>query len=311
MSPDHSFRQRWLHHPQHTRLRRLLFRLHMITGVSLGLYLLFISLTGSVLVYRNELLEMAMPLPPVSTARAPLLEDAQLEQQAIAQFPGYRIERLFRGTDENQAVEIWLTRSDKRLQRFFDPRTGEDVGNASRWKMEAVYLLMEAHKSFLAGPMGVRINGVGALALLFMALSGLLLWWPGISRWKQRLWIQSGGSATRTIWQTHSTIGFWSAAFIIMFAASGAYLCFQDFFNGLADKIQPPSRETAGNRFVDHLLYLLAFLHFGRLNGIALPCDGPGLCDQSFKAIWALFGAAPAAMFITGLTMWLNRKNVI
>ena len=309
MPVEPNFAQQWLHHPQQLRLRRLLFRLHMITGISLGLYLLFISLTGSVLVYRNELLAMAMPIPPLSTAESPLLQDAQLQQRALEQYPGYQIGRLFRGADEIEAVEVWLVDGGKRLQRFFDPRTGADMGSASRWKMDAVYTLMELHKSFLAGPAGVRINGIGALALLFMACSGLLLWWPGISRWTQRLRVQPGGTTKQKIWQTHSSLGFWSAAFIIMFAASGAYLCFQDFFNGLADKIQPPSRETAGNRFVDHLLYLLAFLHFGRLNGIALPCDGPGLCDQSFKALWAVFGAAPAVMFITGFTMWLGRNK--
>ncbi|MGA0807259.1 MAG: hypothetical protein ACO3PV_12180, partial [Pseudohongiellaceae bacterium] len=55
------------------------------------------------------------------------------------------------------------------------------------------------------------------------------------------------------------------------------------------------------------VLYWLAFLRFGRLNGIALPCDGPGVCDQGFKALWSLFGLAPAVMAVTGVSMWWNR----
>ncbi|MBT5485149.1 MAG: hypothetical protein HOK55_10515, partial [Gammaproteobacteria bacterium] len=48
-------------------------------------------------------------------------------------------------------------------------------------------------------------------------------------------------------------------------------------------------------------------LHFGRINGIGIPCSGPGLCDQSVKALWAIFGLAPAVMFVTGTILWWNR----
>lgn len=58
---------------------------------------------------------------------------------------------------------------------------------------------------------------------------------------------------------------------------------------------------------MDKAIYWLAFLHFGRVNGIGIPCTGPGLCDQITKAIWAIFGLAPTAMFVTGAIMWWNR----
>ena len=41
---------------------------------------------------------------------------------------------------------------------------------------------------------------------------------------------------------------------------------------------------------VDQIIYWLAFLNFGRINGIGIPCHGPGLCDSTTKSIWALFG---------------------
>ena len=45
----------------------------------------------------------------------------------------------------------------------------------------------------------------------------------------------------------------------------------------------------------------------GRVNGIGLPCHGPGLCDQTTKFVWAFFGLAPATLFVTGAIMWWNR----
>lgn len=47
--------QRWVRQPQRVWLRRALFQVHLWSGIGLGLYILFISVTGSVLVYRNEL----------------------------------------------------------------------------------------------------------------------------------------------------------------------------------------------------------------------------------------------------------------
>ena len=64
---------------------------------------------------------------------------------------------------------------------------------------------------------------------------------------------------------------------------------------------------NAGTRTVDQIIYWLAYLHFGRVNGIGIPCSGPGLCDSTTKFIWATFGLAPAAMFVTGAAMWSNR----
>ena len=48
--------QRWLTRPQEIWLRKALFQIHLWTGIAIGLYIAMISLTGSILVYRIELL---------------------------------------------------------------------------------------------------------------------------------------------------------------------------------------------------------------------------------------------------------------
>jgi hypothetical protein len=47
--------QRWIWHPQSEWLRKATFQIHMWSGIGVGLYVLMISVTGSILVYRNEL----------------------------------------------------------------------------------------------------------------------------------------------------------------------------------------------------------------------------------------------------------------
>ena len=217
-------------------IRRALFHVHLWTGIGIGLYILMISLTGSVLVYRNELLFRA-------------------------QTPA---------------------------------------------ELQFVSSLLDLHDNLLAGETGRAINGVGAIGALVLVTTGMVIWWPDPRRWRRSITVPRGLSWQRTTWHLHSAIGFWTFAFTLVFALSGAYLCFPEAFQSVADWLDPAPVDVE-YRVSDQVIYWLAYLHFGRINGIGIPCSGPGICDQLTKGAWALFGLAPAAMFVTGALMWWNR----
>ena len=299
--------QRWVRQPQKVWLRRAVFQVHLWSGIGLGLYIFFISVTGSVLVYRNELYVAATPEPIVSASTEPRLTDEQLAAAAMRSYPGFRVAQMYRASNPDQAVDIWLDRGEATKKRLFDPRTGADVGSSAATGIWLVSTLIDLHDNLLAGPTGRKVNGIGAVAVALVALTGLIIWWPGIKRWRRSLTLRRGVGWKRFNWDVHSTTGFWSFGFVLIFALSGIYLCFPEEFHAVADRLEPMTAANAGERFVDDVLYWLAFLHFGRINGIGIPCSGPGVCDQLIKAIWAVFGMAPAVMFVTGTIMWWNR----
>jgi uncharacterized iron-regulated membrane protein len=299
--------QRWLRQPQRVWLRRAIFQIHLWSALALGAYIFFISLTGSVLVYRNELYVLATPAPIISESDAPHLHDVALTSAATSIYPEHRVTRIVRMKNPDQAVEVWLSRDGTTERRLFDPRSGEDVGNARMRAVEWVTTLIELHDDLLAGAAGRRLNALGALAVLLVALTGAVVWWPGIARWRLSIAVHRGVGWRRLLWELHSAIGFWTIGFVLVSGVSGLYLCVPELFHAAADWLQPPGATPDGMRFVDGVLYWLAYLHFGRINGIGIPCDGPGLCDQAIKASWALLGLAPAAMFVTGTLMWWNR----
>lgn len=299
--------QRCVRQPQKIWLRRALFQLHLWSGIAVGLYILLMSVTGSVLVYRNELYRAAAPTTIVSTGSGPRLTDDQLREAAAHLYPGYRVVNFYRAANLDQAVDVWLRQGDDVKKRLFDPRSGIDLGSSAPTAFRLVSTLIDLHDNLLAGSTGRTVNGVGAFALLALALTGLAIWWPGVKTWRRSLTLHRGVGWRRWNWHLHSTIGFWSFAFTLVFALSGIYLCFPEAIQEIADRIEPPTIANGGQRFVDHFIYWLAFLHFGRIQGIGIPCHGPGLCDQATKATWAIFGAAPAAMFVTGAIMWWNR----
>ena len=299
--------QRWVRQPQNIWLRRALFQVHLWSGIAIGLYILMISVTGSVLVYRNELYRAATPKPIISKSSAPRLTDDQLTEAATRLYPGYQIVSLGRARNLDQAVDVWLRRGDEIKRRLFDPRSGSDLGESVPTGFRLVSKLLDLHDNLLAGETGRKVNGVGAFALLALAGTGLVIWWPGIKTWRRSLTLHRGVGWKRLTWHLHSMIGFWSLGFILVFGVSGAYLGIPEPFQDLADRLEPPTAANAGTRIGDTVIYWLAYLHFGRINGIGIPCSGPGLCDQTTKAIWAVFGLAPAAMFVTGAIMWWNR----
>ena len=299
--------QRWLRQPQKLWFRRALFQVHLWSGIAAGLYIFMISVTGSVLVFSNELYRAATPPPILSKNSGPRLSDEQLRMAALRLYPGYRVEHLGRALDPDQAVDIWLRRGADTKRRLFDARSGQDLGDSVPAGIWLVAKLIDLHDNVLAGPAGRKLNSVGAVVTLVLVVTGIVIWWPGIRAWRRSLTLHQGVGWKRMTWDLHSMIGFWSLAFLALFALSGAYLGDPQPLQDLADRLEPLTAANAGARIGDRVIYWLAILHFGRINGIGFPCGGPGFCDQATKTVWALFGLAPAVMFATGAIMWWNR----
>lgn len=293
--------QRWIRQPQKTWLRRALFQIHLWSGIAVGLYIFTVSVTGSALVYWNELYRATTPAPSISKSSGPRLTDDQLSAAALRLYPGYRVIKISRTRNPDQAVSISLQRGDRIKHRLFDARSAGDLGDSVSTGMHLVSFVLDLHDNLLAGKTGRAVNGVGAFCVLAVAVSGLVIWWPGVKTWRRSLIVPRGVGPSplrwsRVIWHLHSMLGFWSFAFVLVFGLSGIYLCFPDWFQDIADRISPVTAATGRVPFVDQVIYWLAYLHFGRIGGIGIPCKGPGLCDQATKATWAFFGLAPAAI---------------
>jgi uncharacterized iron-regulated membrane protein len=296
---------RWVRQPQGLWLRRALFQLHLWTGVGAGLYLFVICLTGSILVYSNELYLAATPKPILVAEVGTRLSDAELEAAAVRAHPGFEVARMSHPRNPRRTVEMKLTRGAEVLERLFNPYTGADVGRAGSRRIRAVSWLISLHDNLLGGRTGRTINGFGGFSLALLAMSGLVIWWPGRPRWRRSLIIHRRVGWRRLMWDMHSALGIWTVAFVVMFGITGAYLGYPRPFHLAGDFLEPSTDANWGNRVVDSVTYWLAYLHFGRFGGRVPGCART--CNSVFKAIWALFGLAPVALFATGAAMWWNR----
>ena len=164
-----------------------------------------------------------------------------------------------------------------------------------RWAGVWTTWLLDLHDNLLYEETGRAVNGLGALMMTLLSLTGACIWWPGIQNWRRSLIIDWKANWRRLNWNLHSTIGFWSVAFVFMWGITGIYLSFPEPFMAVVNYLEPLDVSSVEPRLGDTILYWLAYLHFGRFAG------------WPTKLLWALLGLAPPIMFITGALMWWKR----
>lgn len=106
--------QQWRDHPEKSWLRNLFFKIHFWVGAMVGAYIFMMSVSGSVIVFRNELFGM-----------------------------GFSVERI-----------------------------------------------VDLHENLLTGSTGRIVNGIGAISLALLCLTGAAIWWPGTKYWRRSLTIE-------------------------------------------------------------------------------------------------------------------------
>jgi uncharacterized iron-regulated membrane protein len=157
-----------------------------------------------------------------------------------------------------------------------------------------VLWVVRLHDELLLDRPGKYWNGVGSAVFTVLVVSGAVVWWPGIARWRRSLAVGLRGGWKRITWDLHSAMGFWLFAFMLIWGVSGVYLGIPEPFAAFVDAVSDPLADY-GERPGDIVLAWLVRLHFGRWR------------SEPLKAVWALIGLVPALMFVTGVIMWWNR----
>ena len=298
MSDRSSLSERLWRRPQGVWARRALFQIHLWTGIGVGIYLVVVSLSGSFVVFRTELHKMFnKPLTAVA-AMGERFSDDQLKTAAIRAYPNHTVTNLWPVKRPDQPVEIWLSRDDsgRAVHHIFDPYTGKDLGPPDPAMVRFIIWSVSLHDDLLSGEKGRRVNGAGAILLTILCVTGLVIWWPGVSTWRRSLSVDLKSNWKLFNWNLHSAAGFWSFLLVLMWALSGVYLSFPNPFQEIVEYLQPAENfKNNETRFGDEFLRWLSRLHFGRFGGWPI------------KALWTVLGLIPLVLFITGAVMWWNR----
>jgi uncharacterized iron-regulated membrane protein len=216
------FLERYLRRPQQLAVRRFNFQVHLWAGLILTLYLIVIGVTGSVLVFRAEL-ERLCGLKPWQgmRAREPLADLATVVDNLRAAYPHSHVVSVIAPGDED-ATFVAVVDGRGRIKVASEPKDGRVLGEFPRgtnW-MDVV---QELHESLLVHRTGRILNGIGAVCLLLLNITGLVIWWPGIRNWRRALKVDFRRNWRRINFDLHSSAGFWTILIVSFWAVSGIY----------------------------------------------------------------------------------------
>jgi uncharacterized iron-regulated membrane protein len=320
--------QSWLRNPKKLWLRRAVFQVHLWSGIILGLYVVVVCVSGSAIVFRNDIEDVLAARTRVDES-GKLLSREQLRQSVQRAYPDYAIRSIKPGRFASEAAEVTITRGwwDKRL--IFDPYTGKDLGPSPALLFRCLRWLGDLHGNLLLGPMGLRANGIAGALVAVLCFSGLVVWWPGIASWRRSLWIRGNVGWKRLNWDLHSAFGFWTFALLLMWGLTGAYFPFPAPFRAVinaftpidppltqqmvrpqqAYAVPPTGAAAAGPNSApvplrrarrprtrgQNILRGFSLAHYGNFAGWPL------------KVLWVILGFAPVVLFVTAMLMWWNR----
>ena len=211
--------QQWLKQPQSVWLRKALFQIHLWSGIGIGIYVVLISISGSILVFRNELFEFFTAKPITVEAVGNRLTEDELQEKALQLYPAYDVSQFFENPKYPQrAIEIWLVSKggSGQVQRLFDPYTGKDLGNSVPYGIRMVSWMTDFHINLLTGDTGRAANGAGAVLWTMLGISGCVVWWPGIQSWRRSVKLTRNVGWKRFNWDLHSCVGFWTSLMVLM-----------------------------------------------------------------------------------------------
>ena len=286
--------QRLARQPQSLWARKALFQVHLWTGIGIGLYIFVISISGSAIVFRREIARLAWSSPKVvPTGR--MLTMQELSNAVKKANPRFEVAKVTFPKKPDRAAEVVMTRGQRRSERAFNPYTGEDLGAIGSDEPKFMYWLVQFHDDLLSGHTGRFYNGFGAILLTVLCATGILIWWPGVTRWWRSLILRRKVGWARFNWDLHSAVGFWMFFFVLMWGISGIYLSFPEPFTNLVDYLQPLDLNSRDTRTGDEVLAWLARIHFGRAYGTPV------------KWLYTLLGFVPVILFVTGAIMWWHR----
>ncbi len=212
--------------------RKVIFWLHLISGIVTGIIVLIMSVTGVALTYQKQMTAWAdkkacrIQAPPDA---APLPISALIENLRRAR-PDTNPANLTFSSDPTMPASVT---TGPNMQIFINPYTGEVLGEGSQGIRKFFRVMTDWHRWLaLSGKnrgIGKAITGFCNLMFLFLAVSGFYLWWP--RKWTRAIfrsvaWFRSGLSSRARDFNWHHVFGFWCLIPLILIIVSAVVISY-------------------------------------------------------------------------------------
>jgi uncharacterized iron-regulated membrane protein len=222
---------------------RICRTIHAWGGAALALLILLISLSGTLLVWKQEYLKWDLPQTRADFVPSPEAL-AVIATAAEAQFMPNTTTQIDFATEHFALSKVLLNDSSF---AFLDTQ-GRLVGH---WAMNARFedWLYDLHHRLLSGTIGLTIAGLSGLLMALLVIAGVVAFWPLRRGWRQGFWPRHG--ARPYLQASHRNIGIVEALPLVFTLLTGVTLAFpmqtQEWL------IEPLRGADYGAQFSEHL----------------------------------------------------------
>lgn len=251
------------------KVRKFFNDVHLWLGLTSGIIVVVVCLTGTIYTYNTELREMAAPhLHKVDIPAGKQRLPADSLAVAVAGAAGGRVTAVSIPADPRRSFE-YTVRSEGDNSRFgttyyINPYTGELLGTSKEETGMAEFMgyLFSLHRWLLLDKIEQPIFGelpnrqlgsyiTGAATILFTlgVITGLIIWFPRKLRaWRQGLKIKWTGGWKRLNHDLHNTLAFYSLIFLFLMGITGPQWSFPWYREGLQKTLGTYREAPEGNR---------------------------------------------------------------
>lgn len=210
-------------------MKKIFRKIHLWLSVPFGLIITLVCFSGAMLVFENEVNEwFRRDLYYVETVKeSPLPMDKLLENVATTLPDSVSVTGVSISSDPGRAYQVSLSKP-RRASLYVDQYTGEVKGKSER---SGFFMFMFRMHRWLLDSMnpgnegifwGKMIVGVSTLLLVFVLISGIVIWWPRTRKaLKNSLKITATKGWRRFWYDLHVAGGMYALIFLLAMALTG------------------------------------------------------------------------------------------
>ncbi len=215
-----------------TLFSRLNAWLHLWPSLVSGIILVIVCLSGTLIVYCDEILEFNAGEAKYVTIGKEKATAEEIISSVHRLDPKFQLSQLVFFQEPNRSIRIRAFHKDSRKLTFLyvDPYTAE-VLHVDHYA-HFFYVTAHLHASLLAGKIGHWIVTISTIIFLLGCITGLILWWP--KRWNKKsvqdsFTIKWKSKFKRLNYDLHNVYGFYSLLLCFILSLTGIMIFFHSF----------------------------------------------------------------------------------
>lgn len=200
------------------------FAVHHWCGLVAGIFLLVISLTGSILVFDDDIDDALFAENKKLSAPATQISFDQSFDHIRRANPGWEIRIPELPTSLQESLLYELRQGKFRRWIFVHPSTGEVLSKIDRADLRFTYILLNIHYNLLSGTPGKFIVFLVGVAFLVSLMTGIIVYrrsfWK-VLYFQQKISFQSKRSMFSSL---HRVLGVWGLLLNFLMCITGLFL---------------------------------------------------------------------------------------